>query len=77
MLVALDPEAYILQQGPMNPRAAGSGGTSALPGPQCRTFRACAAGGRAPLRPPRPPRSVEAAERLARWLHGEEQGSGK
>lgn len=76
MLVALDPEAYILQQGPMNPAPQAPAarphyrGLSAV-----RSGRVLLVDEHLFARPG--PRSVEAAERLARWLHGEEQGSGK
>ena len=63
MLVALDPEAYILQQGPMNPA------------PQAPTARphyrglSAVRSGRAPLRSPRPPLrgGRRAAGPLAAW----------
>ncbi|MBS5807429.1 MAG: ABC transporter substrate-binding protein [Desulfovibrio sp.] len=76
MLVALDPEAYILQQGPMNPAPQAPAerphyrGLSAV-----RSGRVLLVDEHLFARPG--PRSVEAAERLARWLHGEEQGSGE
>ena len=76
MLVALDPEAYILQQGPMNPAPQAPAarphyrGLSAV-----RSGRVLLVDEHLFARPG--PRSVEAAERLARWLHGEEQDSGK
>ena len=76
MLVALDPEAYILQQGPMNPAPQAPAerphyrGLSAV-----RSGRVLLVDEHLFARPG--PRSVEAAERLARWLHGDEQGSGE
>ena len=75
MLVALDPEAYILQQGPMNPAPQAPAerphyrGLSAV-----RSGRVLLVDEHLFARPG--PRSVEAAELLARWLHGEAQGSG-
>ena len=67
MLVALDPEAYILQQGPMNPAPQAPAerphyrGLSAV-----RSGRVLLVDEHLFARPG--PRSVEAAERLARWL---------
>lgn len=74
VLVSLDPDAYILQQGPMNPapqapdRRPHYRGLSAV-----RQGRVLVVDEHRFARPG--PRSVEAAELLARWLHGEPQGA--
>lgn len=71
MLVALDPDAYILQHGPMNPAP-----QAPAERPHYRGLRAVRQGRVLVVdehlfaRPG--PRSVDAAEFLARWLHGGE-----
>ncbi len=69
-VIAADPDAYIYQIGPMNPAP-----QPVAERPHFKSLRAVRAGRILEVREEifsRPgPRSIEAAERLGRWLHGE------